>query len=55
MVAVATLGADPKCVPRSGGGSPFLQALDMDVLREGEKGTWDMQGAVDGSLREDIH
>jgi len=55
MVAVATLRADPECVPRSGGGSPFLQTLDMDVLREGRERTWDIQGAVDGSLCEDIH
>jgi len=37
MVAVATLRADPERVPRSRGGSPFLQALDMDVLREGRE------------------
>jgi len=35
MVAVMTLWTDPKCIPRSGGGPPFLQALDVDVLREG--------------------
>ena len=54
MIAVVTLRTDPECVPRGGGGSPFLQALDMDVLKEGRKRTWDIQGAIDGSLRDDL-
>ena len=34
MVVVVALRTDPECVPRSGGGPPFLQTLDMYVLRE---------------------
>lgn len=34
MVTVVTLRADPECVRRGGGGSPLLQALDVNVLRE---------------------
>ena len=51
MIAVVTLRTDPKCIARSGGSSPFLQALYMDVLKEGKERAWDVQGAIDGSLR----
>jgi len=51
MVAVATLRTDPKCIARRGCSSPFLQALDMDVLKEGKERTWDVQDAIDGSVR----
>jgi len=49
MVAIVTLRADPECFSRSGGGSPLLQALDMDVLGEGKE---KMRYEIDGSLRE---
>ena len=49
MVAIVTLKAGPECVPGGGSDSPFLQALDMGVLREGEEKAWIIQGAIDGS------
>lgn len=49
MIAIVTLRADPECFSRSGGGSPLLQALDVDVLgEEREKVRCD----IDYSLRE---